>query len=450
MNITDRARSRFTSIECLWRRPPLRPLHIAQERTRCLYRRRPSRASLIRIRSTDAFRRMDWMGKKSAKDKKSKVDRSFWSLPRDQSIVKSDIVAKCFYRWALAIIAKKKPTPDKIAYIDLFAGPGRYDDGTPSTPLRVLQVAIKNPSIRQRLYAIFNDAEEADKLQANVDALEGVEMLAHKPIVRDYEVGPEILDRVRRIPKWPALVFLDPFGYKGLSIELVGEFLKGKGTDVIIFFNYRRINAATNNDLFTDLVADLFGPERAADLREATDGLSPEQREPIVIDAYKQALEDVGGTYVKEFCFKVENSTRTSHYLIGVSKHPLGYKLMKDVMGAASSTAARGVPSFAFDKKDAVMPSLFASLAFEDLKEMLLNEFAGTTLLHREIYERHHVGRSFVERNYKDALLELEAAGAVTMDPPLANRPLSRGAPTLGPKVNVTFPPKPDSSASKK
>ena len=47
----------------------------------------------------------------------------------------------------------------KIAYIDLFAGPGRYKDGAASTPLMILEKAVADPKIAQRLVSIFNDED---------------------------------------------------------------------------------------------------------------------------------------------------------------------------------------------------------------------------------------------------------------------------------------------------
>ena len=47
----------------------------------------------------------------------------------------------------------------KIAYIDLYAGPGRYKDGAASTPLLVLQTAINHPQMAQMLVSYFNDVE---------------------------------------------------------------------------------------------------------------------------------------------------------------------------------------------------------------------------------------------------------------------------------------------------
>jgi hypothetical protein len=43
----------------------------------------------------------------------------------------------------------RKSRSDRIAYVDLFAGPGRYGNGTKSTPLLILETAIANPQIPQ-------------------------------------------------------------------------------------------------------------------------------------------------------------------------------------------------------------------------------------------------------------------------------------------------------------
>ena len=87
----------------------------------------------------------------------------FFDVPHPASITKARIVAKYFVAWA-GIMA---PQHDKIAYLDLFSGPGAYADGTPSTPLRVMGRAAAKPLIASRLVSIFNDVNEdsAQKLK---------------------------------------------------------------------------------------------------------------------------------------------------------------------------------------------------------------------------------------------------------------------------------------------
>ena len=68
------------------------------------------------------------------------TDNSFFNEAAEQSQVKTAIVEKYFTAWASVIVNTQKRYPhhaQKIAYIDLFAGPGRYKDGTLSTPLKI-------------------------------------------------------------------------------------------------------------------------------------------------------------------------------------------------------------------------------------------------------------------------------------------------------------------------
>jgi three-Cys-motif partner protein len=54
----------------------------------------------------------------------------FFDESREQSEVKTAIVTKYFDAWARVVIPWARKGSNKIAYIDLFAGPGRYIDGT--------------------------------------------------------------------------------------------------------------------------------------------------------------------------------------------------------------------------------------------------------------------------------------------------------------------------------
>ena len=78
----------------------------------------------------------------------------FFDEQLDQSDTKARIIQKYFYAWARVITPTAKQMGKKIAYIDLYAGPGRYKDGSASTPLLILQHAIDDPDMR----AIRGDA----------------------------------------------------------------------------------------------------------------------------------------------------------------------------------------------------------------------------------------------------------------------------------------------------
>jgi len=69
--------------------------------------------------------------------------QKFFAAQKEASRVKSDIVVKYFKFWSRVMADQvRHETNPRIGYIDLFSGPGRYDDGTSSTPLLVLQVSL--------------------------------------------------------------------------------------------------------------------------------------------------------------------------------------------------------------------------------------------------------------------------------------------------------------------
>jgi hypothetical protein len=81
---------------------------------------------------------------------------------------------------------------------------------------------------------------------------------------------------------------------------------------------------------------------------------------------------------------------------------------MKGIMAKESSLHEQGVPSFQYCAADRRFPKLFElSRPLDDLKQMLPTEFAGKTLTTRDIYMKHNIGRRYIERNYKDTLMQL-------------------------------------------
>jgi len=87
------------------------------------------------------------------------VDLSFFNESMEQSIVKASITQKYFWAWAKVIMPSAKKEGNKIGYIDLFAGAGRYEDGAKSTPMLILEKAVADSDISKMLISIFNDVD---------------------------------------------------------------------------------------------------------------------------------------------------------------------------------------------------------------------------------------------------------------------------------------------------
>jgi three-Cys-motif partner protein len=373
------------------------------------------------------------------------TDDDFYDAQSEASQIKARIVTKYFRFWAKVMIPQAKSWANALAYIDLYAGPGRYDDGTKSTPILILEEATQNPDLQKLLITAFNDRnpEFAAKLEANIQQIPGIETLAHRAQVYNMEIDEDVADIFARSALVPSFSFVDPFGYKGITLRLLKGILKDWGCDLILFFSYARINAAIDNEIFEEHILALFGEDRLQDLRRRLRGKRPWEREALILETFSRVLHDMGFKYVLPFTFRRRGQDRTSHHLIFVTKHPLGYGVMKEIMASESSEFDQGVPSFAYSRSmsESETPLLFSlDRPLEMLSEDLLNYFEGQMLTMKQAFERHHVGKRFAERNYKAALNQLESEGKIVADPPASKRPKRHGEKTFGPNVKVIFP----------
>ena len=73
----------------------------------------------------------------------------------------------------------------------MFSGPGRYKDGSESTPLLILERAIADPDMSQMLVTLFNDkdSDNTQSLQQAIKSIRDIGSLKHTPIVLNKEVG---------------------------------------------------------------------------------------------------------------------------------------------------------------------------------------------------------------------------------------------------------------------
>jgi three-Cys-motif partner protein len=372
---------------------------------------------------------------------------SFFDEQKEQSLIKARIVEKYFWVWAKVVIptVKKSASEPRIAYIDLFAGAGRYKDGSKSTPVKVLETAIADPDMKNMLVSIFNDAdtENVNSLQQAIDLIPGVENLKYRPQILNHEVGDNVVKTFQERRLVPTLFFVDPWGYKGLSLKLINSVVKDWGCDCIFFFNYNRINMGLSNDAVKEHMNALFGQVRADQVREKLKSLSSQERELSVVEAICEALKEMGGQYVLPFRFRHEIGNRTSHHLIFVSKHVKGYEIMKEIMAKESSEQMQGVPSFEYNPATLQQPLLFElTRPLDELETMLLDKFSGKRMTMKEVYDQHHVGKPYISKNYKTALGNLEAQNKIVADPPASKRRKIKGEVTFADSVKVIFPAK--------
>lgn len=365
------------------------------------------------------------------------MSEDFFEEPLEQSKVKGQIVADYFPAWANIILR----WVDKIGFVDLYAGPGKYKYGTHSTPLLILNNAVRTPKLAKSLVCIFNDkdSKSIDLLDRNIAELPGIDKLAFRPTLLNLEVSDEILNALGNISGIPTLFFLDPWGYKGLSLKLLKSSISSWGSECLFFFNYNRINMSLKNLAVQKDINALFSKGKADGLRKDIWRLAPYDREITIVNELCKALKEMGGVYVIPFCFKAKSKNRTSHYLIFVGKHERGYGLMKEIMANHCEVDADGVPSFTFDPKPKKQLEFTFNRPLVELKNSLRKDFQGQTLRVKAIYNNNQKRTRFIKKNYKDALIMLEKESKIEVDKPLEERRVVKGKITLGDDRIVRF-----------
>ncbi|MBA3073062.1 MAG: three-Cys-motif partner protein TcmP [Anaerolineae bacterium] len=140
------------------------------------------------------------------------MKNEFFNEQAEQSLVKSTIVKKYFWVWANVILSvMKKKGNSKIAYIDLFSGPGRYKDGASSTPIMILESAINDQNMCESLITIFNDKDEknSQSLELEISKIPNIQKLKNKPSVLNNEIGTEIVKQFEQMRLVPTLLFFN-------------------------------------------------------------------------------------------------------------------------------------------------------------------------------------------------------------------------------------------------
>lgn len=336
-------------------------------------------------------------------------------------LLKAEIVTQYFTSWA-QIASKRQGFGKKIAYLDLCAGSGKYQDGGHARPLLILERAEENLYVRQSLVTLFNEFErrKARILEAEIAQLSRRLRLRYQPVISAYKASGDLLPLLEEVRAVPTLYVLDPWGYRGLSLALLEQALSESGSACIFFFNYNRIARSMNFELVEESLKLLFGEERAQDLRTSLESLErPGVRRQKIVEEISQASGRVGERFVLPFACKSERGSRIVQHVVLVSKDEQNYEIMKTLMAKMSTRKEEDIATFTYspveERKEYRQQSLFPeSETLEDLKREILFRFAGQARTCKQVFRAHNVGTPFVEKNYRQAMSELEAEGKIS------------------------------------
>jgi len=357
------------------------------------------------------------------------LEKQFFEKQTASSKVKASIVSEYFPKYCKIIVNKNKPKA--IRYIDLFAGPGYYEDGNPSTPILIGKHCKNNGFLRENVEMFFNDKEFADTLKNNFNKEFPDGTFQHKPYFADRTVGEE--ERITKFlcrntinskgkNDFPSLLFIDPFGYKGIETAVLAEFLSFWGNEIFLFVNTKRIQPALENEKFEPIMKDLFPTTFGKVKNDIKYKSSVSERLQLIIDnlgqEYKNKLKcDV---YYTAFKFKEEDIDATSHYILHFTKGQRGFDLIKTIYNdfANVGTVFDGNNTYTFDAKliDNPNDDMFDlnSENIDKLKEELYYTYTHKKITAKDLFDEHQVNNLYSKKHYTEALRKLKTENKLT------------------------------------
>ena len=220
------------------------------------------------------------------------VEKKPWSMVKDELL-------RCYLK---PYVAKILYTHKPLAYVDCFAGKGKFDDGNPGSPLIALDIFQKGLIAtkmdgKARIGAAFIDLNYADDLKSNLSTYSGVKIVAGA-----YE--NTIDELLKSKTGCNVFLYIDPYGIKALDCSKFDSFANGQFNSIEILINMNSfgfIREACNvmetkfiipdNSFFDELV----------------------EYEPTILDTTDKSLATLnriaGGDYWKEIISQYKNGT---------------------------------------------------------------------------------------------------------------------------------------------
>ena len=289
---------------------------------------------------------------------------NFFAVQKEKSRVKTLIVTEFFKAYFPIINATFQRD---IWYIDLFCGPGRYEDGSASTPIELLDVidSFKDNAVRARLKIVFNDHNKdyVEKLRQHIGTHSVLSRLKYQPQILNLKASEVDLSTYTRGNN-PIFSFVDPWGYKDVSASQVWSLVKNQGSDCVLFFNSDRIlqdiAKPANAQDFQQIFGDLFENAKAIQIDPT---MSQRKKAEVFLTLFSKNLyltvqKEHGNRFrifVLPFYVEADDKEKTSHYIVFISKAPKAIQEMRRVMIKHGNSISA---ELGYDSKDEMQISL--------------------------------------------------------------------------------------------
>jgi len=218
----------------------------------------------------------------------------------------------------------------KVVYIDGFAGPGRYSEEEPGSPLVALNIA-RNARFPGKIVFLFieKDAKRLQNLKNEIGNIPWPDTFDISTAVGSFADNLSgILANLKskNLKPAPIFAFIDPFGFKDIPFDLIRQLLSYERCEIFINFMVDSINRwiAHPKEEIRSHIHTLLGSDKLNSI------LNAEDRIKALRDLYEEQLKTAAKFVLS---FKMRNKKeRTQYYLFFASNNRMGHIKMKESM----------------------------------------------------------------------------------------------------------------------
>lgn len=343
----------------------------------------------------------------------------FFGSPQKHSRVKSIIASEYFHRWA-GIMSS---TCNSLTYVDFFAGPGRFDNGEPSTPILILDKLKTLKSIHDRAILRFfeKDQKYAARLVDEIHAHEVTGLLKHRPIVCNESVDARIPDSLELGDC--TFTFIDPYGYNDLSLGLLANVISTFGSDTLFLLSTLSIKRNIHDARQVDNLERILGEGNVEVLRQLqqsrleTDPSVDDDIVKMVTGQIQNLYQKQGkNLFIQDFSMYRSLSDLRLYSLVHITKHPKGFQQIKEVFEKNGSCDSNGFPQYKYHDKASQYELPISGILERSIEDML-TRFSGMHVSVGEIETMYHsLGSRHTLKSIQSMLENLDGKGVIEVE----------------------------------
>lgn len=296
----------------------------------------------------------------------------------------------------------------RLVILDGFAGRGRYIGGESGSPLLIHDAAVRavGRGVAQRITIACSEANSTnyrllEEATAQLPNCDGVELRTqHEEFaVAAAPVAEWLAERRGLIPSF---IFVDPYGFTGVPLDLIKSLLAVDRVEVLLTFMARDMSRFLTLVTVEATLTEFFGGDAWRKCVQPDE----DARTECLLLRYQEVVRPAIASFVTPFRVFEDERQATLYYLVHLTNHPLGMRRMKEAMVAHS-------PDMTFwpitvRPKDQLALDVSEEKPYPSLQKHLLDRYQQCSMTFEDLLNEDYPDGVWVEPQYRAAILDLE------------------------------------------